>query len=1306
MVDASYDYTRSLLPPGNGTIHAMSGGGLQEGGAIGIDKFSYLKFENIEKSPEHYKKKLLLNFDETKDEERILTRELLISLFSRLDKIENPIKRLIDTKEGQGAKKDYADLTKYEFKIIISPPGKPNEIFRLDGELHNISVKPLTNVPVSLTSITKSALVPINEKETPSTNFLDLRVDFLNEFIKALNIKEKSSLTFIIKFERLPSTTPPQAMPRLIRIEPAANFVPLSKENFYKLINKQVGGNPIYSFIKIDETTPEPELEPKAANSGTDYLTLATAVVEEIKVLSKTIGPTIDKLKASAASLSSQKALTDRVSDLVKRFTTYTSDTTVGITKGNQVLLKELEDLKTAIDDDKKDFFDILQERLDNLKKIPAEIVILEKDITTALGLKPDDTTDQTPDGTTATATPDGTTATATPKQPGVKNREIVDVLGMTYALMIPVQPDDFDDLDREGLGDLKKLHHDFGLDYINYTPQQSKQLTNEKKADFVNSLDICKKVINSFKDDKCNKFRGIVSEIISNIVGNDKLPIVTAGATAIGITGATAIGITGATADGSTGATAKGVTGATADGVTGATADASPPNFETLAKSLESELTQIKKTYEDLVEKLYSEVEKITGVKEKEKYRKTIEDIGKKYTDTYFTAKNKDPLNTIIEDNVKAATDAQKETPPDAQKGGEAIKALNDLKTNLENANKEFNKLLSSTGSGEPGGSEKLGKGIKPKDAATCYFNGIIQMLNQIPEFVEAITTFDGTKFEPTQDAENELDFFTEKQISAKEEANKRAQGKIDAAKAANDAFKQDKTKTITYDTADRIEIKELETSFDAIKNKIAEKYKSDIQGKSADDIKKIIKLYLDIKKDPTKATPENKEIAEFYTQFNKLKTSIENKEKEAGSKFPGEWREDTGEREGSIKLAKISELEHDLQKKVGEVEGYKEILKSGKKVLFDKFIEPLNALKSIYTKLNSTDTNTKIEIDDDILRLLNYKPGEYLERVGGRLRQEDAKGLLTSVIFDLFQKEKKLKQIYNKLIFDIKDTIICDLDVDQKEVVVPQKLPDGSESETQINLILYTSIPDPPSDKQTIQTFINNYEVASNKTTDRCIDFPINTAKSINKIIIPKDNKYLFVNLGREYYNSTAKNQGIKENNITIEHEITIDDKKFIAVGVLIYDGNIGSGHYLFHTLKEGPDGKSISNVEYNDSNVFTINSTNPSAYNVNTKGLLFLYKRKEPMVGGERRLGLRGRSTPRTSRIAPEQSTGKRTLKARTTHAAQRENPSQEDFRVSSPSLAQTRRRHLKARTSQSRTERSRVSGRLPIRRVGGK
>jgi hypothetical protein len=231
---------------------------------------------------------------------------------------------------------------------------------------------------------------------------------------------------------------------------------------------------------------------------------------------------------------------------------------------------------------------------------------------------------------------------------------------------------------------------------------------------------------------------------------------------------------------------------------------------------------------------------------------------------------------------------------------------------------------------------------------------------------------------------------------------------------------------------------------------------------------------------------------------------------------------------------------------------------------------------------------------------------------------------------------------------------------------------------------------------DKASIQDMLNE---ASEKEQmdvdlDRCKHFAIETGEKETIYSIPEENKYLFVGVGRFITNEITGDPILFNNPITIDYEITIDKKQYIATGAIIYSGGGGGGHYLYHSLKQEGK-KAVSDVEFNDSNVVTIDKTSKSNYDPTKQGILYLYKRKDAMTGGVRRLGLSGR-TMRTSRIAPEQSSRKRTLKAQTSFIAP----------ASKPSPTQTRRRPLKARTTQSRTERSRGSGRLPIRRAAGK
>ncbi len=1533
MLDTGYDYTKSLLPAGNGQLHAMSGGGhVQEGGANLSAKTieALFNFEYSEKNVNGL-------FIKDKNRDSILTKYIIYSFFRKFtasDKLFPAVKGeseevflYYDIIKSSSKDNNY-NITPYMLKgekpdILKSISGGTligsSNITKLESDnlltaIFNIltnqddadSAKRVGQLKMLL-SFTPSSVpdkfIPILEdvkgaakkqvrqltdeefdklaKEFPtllgggggkSTGNFEDRVKALIDSIPKLSNKVKE---LQVRADKYKADNPAEAAAvdkvsadvtkaltaydktvaeaNKISAKLAAAAGDNAKEIVITELTTHVNGKLKKAAEAVEKAIAAVEMAIAAAATGGNYTKDADDFDKKIKALNTTIESAIKNLEADLIKISTDpthKALYDRINLEIKKLKSdikmyIVTDDLVNTASNNS---EDPDERKTSVAE--------LRSRVGNFEAIQKTVGNLQAEVTKVLPTGSGTGPSSGSGSGTGPSSGSGSGTGPGPSAPVVQSEQTIIALKVPYTLMLPVEADNFINLDKPELKDLKKLHYDFGLDYIK---------DNQKKADFVNNLDKCQSTISSLDDPDCNKFRGIVSEIITNIVGTDINPAGAAAGTAAGGPGTSPseaatleteiLALRDTINNGLTDVDAKitKITDATKKTahetsrqkipdfkakyptleatVKQHVADAADPTKETaevdalklIKKDLEDIVTAIKaltnavdadlstttspdpaklqteilalrdqivqglndtdakiKTITDATKKGSHETslkaindklktdfptleatvkQHVADAADKTKAAKAIADLGKIKTDleailaqiTALTSSVDADLSgkpadypaqakaidaeiqalldsiettrTKLEADIKSISDVAKKGPletelasfnteltkilnppapgkeikafraelvtaagdPDKTKAADAVSALTSIRDTLKQRDAELKALVAkvTASMGTGGGSALLGKGIKPKDRSTCYFNGIIQMLNQIPEFVEAITKFDPSNFEATEDAKKELGFFTSKQIEEKRQANKRERARIDAIIAANKA-----AAPILFDTDDRIEQRNLELELERIKKGISTKYRQDINGQTPDQIKEIIKRYLEIKKDPSKASPENKEIADLYTQFNTTITAIKAKEKEASSKYPGEWRDTLGK----IKATKIAELEEDLRKKEGEVNEYDKILKSGT-ITFDKFINPLNALKNIYTKLNSNNPDKTIEIDDDIVNLLSYKRGEYLEMVGGRLRQEDAKGLLSSIIFDLFQKETKLKQVLNKIIFEMKDTIICELDPEEKEIIITQKKEDGSETETQINSILYAHLPD-DKEKQSIQGSINKYQSVSTKTTDTCIDFPLNTAKGMNKIVIPKDNKYFFINLTREYYNPKTKAQGINYTNITIEHEITIDDKQYIAVGALIYEGGIGSGHYLFHSLKQGPDGNSVSDIEYNDSNVFKIDTTHPSGYNVNEKGLLFLYKRKDAMTGGQRRLGLRGK-TLRTSRIAPEQSK-KRTLKARLTSSEP----------TYSPGPTQTRRRHLKARTKQSRTERSRVSGRLPIRRAGGK
>ena len=71
-------------------------------------------------------------------------------------------------------------------------------------------------------------------------------------------------------------------------------------------------------------------------------------------------------------------------------------------------------------------------------------------------------------------------------------------------------------------------------------------------------------------------------------------------------------------------------------------------------------------------------------------------------------------------------------------------------------------------------------------------------------------------------------------------------------------------------------------------------------------------------------------------------------------------------------------------------------------------------------------------------------------------------------------------------------------------------------------------------------------------------------------NNIVIPKNNKYLFIQLQRSIY--TQRGQQFVDKKINIEQHIKINNTKYTLLNVILRTGSNTSGHYINATYKDG--------------------------------------------------------------------------------------------------------------------------------------
>jgi ubiquitin C-terminal hydrolase/uncharacterized protein (DUF1810 family) len=123
---------------------------------------------------------------------------------------------------------------------------------------------------------------------------------------------------------------------------------------------------------------------------------------------------------------------------------------------------------------------------------------------------------------------------------------------------------------------------------------------------------------------------------------------------------------------------------------------------------------------------------------------------------------------------------------------------------------------------------------------------------------------------------------------------------------------------------------------------------------------------------------------------------------------------------------------------------------------------------------------------------------------------------------------------------------------------------------------------------------------------------------------IFIPDTQKYIIIQLKRFYQDPPlSKNLKKKEDSVTPNKEITIDNKKFKLKGVVCQRGSLNSGHYVYVDCNEKGD----PFVIYSDTSCFP-----PTAYNINTEGYVFLYERMYiPHAGGSNTISPKSNPNP---------------------------------------------------------------------------